>query len=1305
MNIKVLLSFLLVFLFFLKAEGYTDNRYFRHYNNKHGLSHNTVYAALQDKRGFMWFGTEDGLNRFDGHTFKVYRYTSSTNNCIPNNFIISIFEDSNERIWVCTKRGVCYYDFATDTFHPFRLDPKQDNIDYFHQVKEDAQHKLWFINSNQIVRYNPEDKSFKEYSASTYFHPNRITMTEDGTPLLTDGNALYEYNKQTDSFTRTSILTAQEVKDQIHIDVICQIPDAGVLIGTDKVGLKFYNYRTQTTETIISDTQIRDICPFNKHTYWIASESGIYIYDILDKSVVNLRKSLTNEYALADNAIYSLTKDREGGMWAGSFFGGVSYLPKQYTPFSYFIGGKTHTDMPGNAVREICPDKYGMIWLGTEDNGINRYNPATGEIVNFSYNNPNRPLSATNIHGLLAIGDKLWVGTYNKGIDVLDIPSGKIVKRYTRENTDGGLSSDFIVCFYATRSGVLFVGTSSGISVYDDTNNKFNRWKDIHSLVRQIFEDRNGNLWAVTANGIYHYETQSDELHHYTYVDSDPKSLGDNNTTSVFEDSKGRIWISTVNGLSLYNKEDDSFSRITTEYGLPSNIIYRIVEDENGYFWLSTANGLVRFHPETHAIRVFSYTDGLHEAQFNYSSSYQAPDGTIYMGTISGMIAFNPSRFKEDEYVPPVFITGVNVPDSKSNKYKSIPAETLEILKLPYDAATFSLSFVALSYTSPEAIRYAYKLENIDKDWIYMDGNKDVTFANLSPGKYTFKVKSTNSTGKWEENEYTLPIIITPPFWLTGWAFMVYLLVAGSLVFLFYNYKKRRLEEKHKLDQERFESRKEKELYDAKIQFFTFITHEIRTPLTLIKAPLEKIIQSGDGSAETKENLETIDRNTTRLLNLSNQLLDFRKTESKGFKLNYIETDILVWIKTVLQSFLTVMKLKNKEFTSSMPDKRLTALIDREAVSKIISNLLSNAVKYADKQISLSVEINEKDNTFSIRVISDGNLIPESEREKIFAPFYRLDESLHKEGSGIGLALSRTLADFHQGTLTCTETADGMNCFTLTLPVHRIQDESITANTIRTEVKETGKPAILIVEDQDEMRSFIAKEMRALYTVLEAADGKEALEILAKRAVNLIISDVMMPNMDGFELCNAVKNDVNYSHIPFILLTAQHNLQSHLKGLNQGADAYMEKPFSIDLLLAQTDNLLKNRELLNKAYKEKPLTEVSELSTSPADDIFLKNLTTCIEKNIANQHLGVEMLASELGMSTSGLYRKVKGISGIPPVEFIKIARLKKAVRLMQEGETRMNEIAFKCGFSSPSYFSTSFLKQYGKTPSEFLKK
>lgn len=1293
--------------------GSAEDLHFRHYNNKQGLSHNTIYSSLQDRRGFMWFGTEDGLNRFDGHTFKIYRHNSYNSNSLPNDHIGHLFESSDDKIWICTSGGTCYYDYQTDTFHPFRLSAAQSEPESFSAVTEDKDRQLWFIRHNRIVRYNPADSSSRVYPAEKNFYPNQITLTDEGTPLFSDRSALYLYKAESDNFRKIDLLTEQQVKKQISIQAIRQVPELGILAGTNLAGLMLYKYQDQSVTTIIPDIQVRAITPYNNTTYWIASESGIYIYNILNQTVVNLRKSLTNEYTIADNAIYSLTKDREGGMWAGSFFGGISYLPKEYTRFNHFIGGKTHPQLPGNAIREIVPDQYGNLWLGTEDNGINCYTPATGQITNYSYNNPQHPLSATNIHGLLADGNRLWVGTYNKGIDVLDIPSGKIIKRYSRETPGNPLNDNFVLCFYKTRNNEFLIGTGSGIMLYNNRTESFSRWNNIYALIRQIYEDSKGDIWAATASGIYHYLRDKNEVEHYTADPNKSQSIGSNNTTSVFEDSKKRIWVTTVNGLSLFNRETQSFNRITTENGLPSNIIYRIVEDKDHFFWLSTANGLVRFNPDTYAMRTFTYTDGLHETQFNYSSSYQAPDGTIYMGTINGMLSFNPSLFREDTFSPPVYITAIHVPNNEENRHSlaSPSIENTETLKLPYDASTFTLSYIALSYTSPDAIRYSYKLEGVDKDWNYMNQNKDVTFANLSPGEYTFKVRSTNSSGIWQENEQALHIIVTPPFWATGWAFFLYAVIICILIVLFYNYKKAKLEEKHRINQDLFESRKEKELYDAKIQFFTFITHEIRTPLTLIKAPLEKILRSGDGTVSTKENLRIIEKNTRQLLNLSNQLLDFRKTESRGFKLNYVKTDVTLWLNTLLQPFLPVMEKEKKSFTCDIPEGPYFAYIDREAFSKIVNNLLTNAIKYSDRYIFLHMQIQEDKKEFSITVINDGLLIPESEKENIFNPFYRLKETENQQGSGIGLSLARSLTEFHKGTLSYQQTTDRKNQFQLVLPeeqedCYQLMPEKDTEEAVNPDVKEENaeKPAVLIVEDQTDMRQFIAKELSETYRVLEAANGKEAVGVLKGNTVNLIISDVMMPVMDGFELCNVVKNDVNFSHIPFILLTAQHNLQSRLKGLNNGADAYMEKPFSIELLTAQVLNLLKSREMLTKTYRETPSVPAATLAVSTVDDLFLKKFNTYLEENIANEALSVEMLASEMGMSTSSLYRKVKGLSGLTPVEFIRITRLKKAAELMQTGENRINEIAFRTGFSSPAYFSTCFQKQYGKSPTDFMK-
>jgi DNA-binding response OmpR family regulator len=514
------------------------------------------------------------------------------------------------------------------------------------------------------------------------------------------------------------------------------------------------------------------------------------------------------------------------------------------------------------------------------------------------------------------------------------------------------------------------------------------------------------------------------------------------------------------------------------------------------------------------------------------------------------------------------------------------------------------------------------------------------------------------------------------------------------------------LAEKHKLEKLLFESRKEKELFDSKMQFYTSVTHEIKTPLTLIKAPLEKIIDSGDGNEETKSNLRIIEKNTKRLLDLCMELLDFRKVESGGIKLNLENTDIVMWVKTILQSFYPTFEKERKKIKEIIPTSRFEAEVDRNSFSKIIGNMLSNAVKYSDSYIS--IEITEPNGAnFSIIVRNDGDLIPEQSTDDIFNPFYRANGAEKREGNGIGLSLSRTLSELHGGSISYSQ-EDGLNKFVLTLPLHKDKKKEISeSNKNETSVivpPNSEDITILVAEDQDDLREFVANELKCKYKVLEASDGKEALRIIENNTVNIIVSDVMMPEMDGFELCDEIKNNVSTSHIPIILLTAQYNEQYRLKGLNTGADAYMEKPFSIELLKAQIGNLLKSRRLLGQMYIEKPQMAMDALSVSKVDNIFLKKFQDYLDTHISDENLSIEKLAEAMNLSETTLYRKVKSISGLSPKEFVRVTRLKRAIILMSEGETRINEIAYQVGFGSASYFSTCFQKQYGKSPTEYIK-
>ena len=637
-------------------------------------------------------------------------------------------------------------------------------------------------------------------------------------------------------------------------------------------------------------------------------------------------------------------------------------------------------------------------------------------------------------------------------------------------------------------------------------------------------------------------------------------------------------------------------------------------------------------------------------------------------------------------------------------------------LKLPHNRSTFTLSYVALSYTSPDAIQYAYRLEGSDKDWIYMKQNKDVTFANLSPGDYVFRVKSTNSSGVWQDNETTLRITVTPPFWATGWALLIYFTILCLLIVLWYNYKKAKLEEKHRINREIFESKKEKELYNAKIQFFTFITHEIRTPLTLIKAPLEKILRSGDGTPATQENLRIIEKNTGRLLDLSNQLLDFRKTESRGFKLNYVKTDVVLWLETILHPFRPAFEQGNKNFTVKLPDLPFEACLDREAFSKIVSNLVSNALKYSDSRISLELlPPSGEERMFTLLVTNDGHLIPDSEIENIFNPFYRLKETENQQGSGIGLSLAHSLTEFHCGRLFYRQTPDGLNQFVLMLPEQQEDSFQTTAGKEKAEIvtlAETGKSVILIVEDQNDMRHFIARELAETYQVLEAENGKVALDLVRKNTVNLIISDVMMPVMDGLEMVKHIKENNSICHIPIIILSAKASLDDRIAGLEQGIDDYITKPFSATYLKTRIVTLLRQRKSLQEMYMAQ-LTESknaiisgnltpSQPQITPFDEQFMQKVMEFMEQQMDNSELTIDAFAEHLMMSRTIFYRKLKSIIGLTPVDFIREIRIKRAVQLIDSGEYNFSQIAYMTGFSDPKYFSKCFKKVMGVTPSEY---
>ncbi len=1329
MKLKIACLFLGFFFISLTAQG--RNYYFRHYTNEEGLSHNTVYCSIQDKRGFMWFGTKDGLNRFDGHTFKCYKHEKNDEKSVRSNYITSLHEDADGLIWVGTNTGLCCYDPNTDDFT--NLDSLFNHREEIGDLKTDSRGNLWIQTYSGLYRYNKEENLLKFYPSQIYFTPLRICVGSSCETWFTSAEkSIYRYNYKNDTFSKYEVLTPREKSSFSGILSIVDAKEHGLLIGTEIFGLKRFNPNTETVETFLEETGsdnrpilVRTILPFSEDEFYIGTESGLYIFNIRTKEVQNFRKSLNDPYAIRDNAIYSLTKDMEGGVWIGTYFQGLSYLPNEYTPFEKYFDRGNDNCLKGNVVREIVGDKSGNIWIGMEDAGLNKFNPQTGKFTHFSPNSTSGNVSGLNLHGLMVDGNRLWIGYFDHGVDVFDTQSDKIIKRFEAGYKPGDLKTNFVITIFRMPDGKVLLGTISGVYQYNPETGLFSYLSDMapNSFVYNFCEDHNGTFWISTLNNGLFYKKKDGTTGNYKHNESDPGSISSNAVSNVFEDSQYRLWITTRGeGFGRLDTETGQFKWYTTKNGLPSNFVYKILEDSKGDLWITTSNGLLCFNPETETIKRYSTADGLTNNQFNYNSGYKDKFGKMYFGTINGMIAFVPESFRKSDFNPPVYITGFEVfneelvpKDEKGSRQSILYADKIE---LPYDKSTFTIDFAALSFTSPDMNEFRYILDGIDKQWTYLKTHRKAYYTNLPPGEYLFRLKATNGNGEWMEQEKTLRIIIHPPVWRTGWAYLLYFILAGFAVYTVLKFYTQRIKLQNKLKLEKMEDLKQQELLNAKISFFTHIAHEIRTPLTLIKGPLDRIMKS-ERDASDKESLEIMQKNTNRLLDLTNQLLDFRKAEMEGMKLNFTPVDVAGLLKETYIRFTPVATEKRLSFNLKSEPEEYEAIVDREALTKILSNLFTNALKFAEKEITVSLHAGETD-FFEIRVNSDGPLVPAEIKEKIFELFFRAEDYRYglvttPKGTGIGLYLGRLLAELHNGVLYLDVTERAFNSFVLRLPKRQEVSVSLKAmpSSSGEEVDENLFPApenthtlpvVLLVEDEKEMLDYVTKELSGNYRVLKAVNGKEAMEKLTKNIINLIISDISMPVMDGLEFCRMVKSDVNYSHIPFILLTARQNIQSRIEGLETGADAYISKPFSTDHLLAQISNLLSSREKLLKVFTQTPLVYSNTIASTKADEDFLKMLNDVIMEKISDPGLNVEYLASAAGISVSSLYRKMKGVCDMNPNEFIRLTRLKKAAELLLNDKLSVKEVAYLTGFSAPSYFSSSFLKQFGMKPSEFVK-
>lgn len=1047
MKTVYLLTAFILYCFGVIAQPY----YFKHYQVEQGLSNNAVICILQDSKGFMWFGTRDGLNRFDGYTFQSFRHDVNDENSLGNNFVHSLYEDREGMIWVGTDLGIYIYDPEMNNFHRFSH-PYQQNKEVM-LILGDDQDNVWFLVDFDLYCYDRKLKSLKGYEEQGFRGIKGLVVHND---IVWGGNVngkLIKYDSKTrekkvfDLFEHSATPLSRSINS-----IIMDQSGRQLWVGTSSQGLKAFDIDAETYHDVLTNTPIgeplyiRDMKQVGSQC-WLATESGIFIVSGGETfSYQHLIQQYGNPWAVSDNAVYSICQDKEEGIWIGTWFGGINYYHPQQAYFEKFFRIAGDHSISGNAVREIMNDRYGKLWIGTENGGLNRFDPASGMFTSYLTSQHLSGIESSNLHGLSIMGDTLLIGTFAQGINLFDIQTGSVFKRYYAEGAANGLRSNFIYTSLRKRNGEILLATDFGIYTFYPDKGRFKVVKAIppHLFYTSLFEDSKGYIWAGTWRaGLYYYHPETGEQGFFASKDNGD-GLPSNRITYIQEDSRHTIWVGTEEGLCYYDQNACAFKQVHFKSLGKSLLVCAVLEDDDGKLWISTSNGLIQYDARNGNSRLFTTAHGLLSNQFNYNSAYKAADGTFYFGTVKGLVRFHPRKIPVRQEVGPVYLTGIQVHNQELNigsgkhDLKKAIAYTDSVV-LPYNKSTVSIDFAALSYISPNGNEYAYKLEGLDQHWTYLRRNRKVYFTELSAGSYTFRVAPVNSTGKRVGPERILHLKILPAPWVSPFAYLLYTLLSISLLFYLVRSYHHRHREKQQIRLQQLAHQKEEEMYRAKIDFFTQVAHEIRTPLTLIRAPMEKVLKKADEVPGIKKNLMIMQRNTERLLQLVSQLLDFRKTEIRGLQLNYQPVNLVSFLNEVVIRIKPTLTDAKLTLSSYSPEKSMVAWVDLDALDKMLSNLISNAIKYARSEVKISLK--QQQDHFIFRVSNDGELISEDMHEKIFEPFFRTPTAYGTIGTGLGLALAKSLADMHGGKLYLeVENREKFNTFVLVLPIDQHRD-------------------------------------------------------------------------------------------------------------------------------------------------------------------------------------------------------------------------------------------------------------------------
>ena len=1381
MKCKILILWF-VFLFVTGSLCAQNNQFqFSHLDINSGLSHNEITCMLKDSKGFMWFGTLSGLNRYDGYKFKIFKHSVNDTTTLADDYIVSIAEGPGNKLWVETRNGFEIYDPETEKFnHNIGAYSRSIGISYgryshISAVKKVRSGNFWFLYSLMgIYIYDPYTKKMTHLlhnaADSTSICNNVVSdLAEDskGNVWLTYRSGVLErldpktYKVNYRSHIFNKLPGELNASYKMYID---KQDDIWAFVPTYSAGVYYVNIKSGISKHIdkgndlthLNTNVVSSVIQDDKDRVWIATDhGGINLLNKQDFKFQYLLNREDDSKTIGQNSITLMYKDNTGIIWVGSYKKGVGYYHESIIKFPLY----THhlSDPLSNPrslsfsdINNFAEDKLGNIWIGTNGGGLIYFDRKNGTFKNYLHDANNAKSLTNNVIVCMYIDheQKLWIGTYFGGLDCFD---GKTFKHYKHSDANpGSISEDRICAIAEDADHHLLVGTlSAGFNVFDSTTQTFSHYiynvKDnaIHSnYVSRIMPDRHGNLWIVTSYGVDVLLKKTQRFIHYIHDEKDPNSLINNNTNNIMQDSEGLIWISTHEGISIYDDKTGKFTNITRQDGLPDNTVTDIQEYDKHNVWVSTPNGLsnivvdrARDGLKFHFIN-YNETEGLQGREFTENSSLRTREGELIFGGGNGFNIFKPSNILINKNVPNLVFTDFDMFNQsvgvgeKINGRVILPESItgLKSLNLKYNENVFSIEFAALNYFNPGKVKYQYMMQGFDKNWINADNRiRKATYTNLDAGNYFFKVRATNND-HWTNNELILPVNILPPFWKTTWAYLLYaILITGTLLLL-----RRRGIEKLKsqfaLEKERGEAQRMHELDLMKIKFFTNVSHEFRTPLSLIMAPVDKILKQIN-EPEIQRQLLLVNRNAKRLLNLVNQLLDFRKMEYQELKLHEKTGDIINFIKELSYAFTDVADQKNIHFIFDSEIDTYYTGFDHDKIERILFNLLSNAYKFTHEGGKVSVLLNlidkgkDEDQQLEIRVIDTGIGIPEDKRDKIFEPFFQNDipGSMLNQGSGIGLSITKEFVKLHHGEIFVESEFNEGSCFTVLLPVRLVDSNLFTdvqvlfdhgseffpdnesqKKEFQKESRDGKKPTILLVEDNDDFRFYIKDNLKASFNVIEAENGKKGWQKALAQHPNLIVSDISMPEMTGTELCLKLKSDKRTSHIPVILLTALIGEDQQLMGLKTGASDYLTKPFNFEILQSKIRNILKQQEHMRKTYQKQVEVNPTEERIESPDELFITKVLLLIDNNISNPNFSVEELSSEVFVSRYTLYKKILSMTGKTPNELVRSMRLKRAAQLLETGHLTISQICHKVGFKSQKYFVKTFKAEYNTIPSKY---